>query len=108
MDVVAKVTTGEYAKCIRRDGAHLGPSHSVPDFSNGYLCGESFFSDETIQKSLTLAQENAEGNPNYPSPYFGPLYPGYDRVLIWPILRGKILYKVGAGNYLSFLHIFWF
>lgn len=103
--VVAKITSGDYTRCIRRDGTHVGSSHSVPENANGYLCGHKFFSDLTIDESLAIAQTNVEADPEFPSPYDGKLYPKHRGYLLWPIMREKALYRSGAGNYLCFFSI---
>lgn len=103
LDVIAKVTTSDYTKCIRRYRTSLGPLNLVPENTNGFLCAHKFFTDEIIHQSLALAQTKVEGNPKYPSSYPGNLYPQESGHLIWPIMKGESLYSSGNCNYLGSL-----
>ncbi|POS83145.1 hypothetical protein EPUL_005412, partial [Erysiphe pulchra] len=95
VDVIDKITTDDYTRCIRRDSSHTKPSHSELDNSNGYLCGHEFFPDEVIEQSLALAKTKYNRKTKYPCPYIGPLYPADSGYLMWPIKRGNTLYLSG-------------
>ncbi|POS83238.1 hypothetical protein EPUL_004198, partial [Erysiphe pulchra] len=107
IDVVAKTTTDDYVKCIRRGSSHIEPSHLEPLVPNGYLCGHKFFTDEIIHQSHTLAQAKVQEKTKYPSPYVGSLFPENSGYLIWPIVRGDKLFKYGmtyVGTYYLILN----
>ncbi|POS82657.1 hypothetical protein EPUL_004039 [Erysiphe pulchra] len=99
--VVSKITTNDYTKCIRRDNSYIGSSHLESEDFNGFLCGNRFFADEIIQQSLALAQTSVQGSSIYPYPYFGLLYPADEGFLMWPIMRGKKLYKSGKTAHIG-------
>ncbi|POS82812.1 hypothetical protein EPUL_004402 [Erysiphe pulchra] len=96
VDMIAMTTTNDYTKCIRRHNSLMGPFHSESENSNGYLCGHRFFADETVQQSLALALTRVEDKTQFPSPYIGLIYPKNSGYLMWPILRGKMLYISGT------------
>ncbi|POS83788.1 hypothetical protein EPUL_005250, partial [Erysiphe pulchra] len=98
VDVIAKITTDDYTRCIRRISSQIVPTYSEPENSNGYLCGHEFFTDEIIHQSIALAQVKYTSKTKYPSPSFGLLFPTDSGYLIWPITRGKKLYRSGTGN----------
>ncbi|POS82467.1 hypothetical protein EPUL_005220, partial [Erysiphe pulchra] len=98
VDVVAKITTSDYTKCIKRDSSRQGPSNSVPESPNGYLCGHRFFSDESVQEYLALAQNKLGEMGKFPAPYVGLLYPKDSGLLIWPMLYKNNVHRSGNGN----------
>ncbi|POS83239.1 hypothetical protein EPUL_005081, partial [Erysiphe pulchra] len=110
VDVIAKITTGDYTKCIRRDSSHIEPSHLEPVIPNGYVCGHEFFTDEILRQSLAIAQSKIGESTRYPCPYVGNLFPADGGYQMWPILRGKNLYKSGTvhiGPYYLILNKEW-
>ncbi|POS85426.1 hypothetical protein EPUL_001982, partial [Erysiphe pulchra] len=98
VDVIAKILTGDYTKCIRRDSSHIEPSHLEPVIPNGFVCGHEFFTDEILRQSLAIAQSKIGESTRYPFPYVGNLFPADSGYQMWPILRGKNLYKSGTVN----------
>ncbi|POS82557.1 hypothetical protein EPUL_005323, partial [Erysiphe pulchra] len=98
VDVIDKITTDDYTRCIRRDSSHIEPSHSELEKSNGYLCGHEFFTDEILRQSLALAQISDQENFIYPCPYFGLLYRADSGHLLWPIKSGNELYRFGKAR----------
>ncbi|POS82888.1 hypothetical protein EPUL_004393, partial [Erysiphe pulchra] len=99
VDVVAIITIDEnYTKCIRKDSTHTVPSSSEPEIPNGYICGYEFFTDETINQSLALAQTRNEEKTKYPSPYVGLIYSEDKKYLVWPIKNGNELYISGIRH----------
>ncbi|POS83029.1 hypothetical protein EPUL_003302 [Erysiphe pulchra] len=101
--VIAKTTTNDYTKCIRRDSSHIGPSHSEQENTNGYLCGHEFFDDEIILQSLAIALNRDGERTKFPCPYTGKLFPKDGGFLMWPIIRGKKLFKTGTVHGTYFL-----
>ncbi|POS83737.1 hypothetical protein EPUL_003166, partial [Erysiphe pulchra] len=96
VDVIALTTTNDYTKCIRRHSSLEGQSHSEPEIPDGYICGHRFFADETIRQSLALALNRDKHKTEFPSPYVGLIYPKDSGYMMWPIMRGKMLYKSGT------------
>lgn len=84
---------------------HIGPSNSVPKYSNCFLCAYEFISDDIIHQSLALAQTKVEEHPTAPPPCAGRLstintvctgIPMYDAQLSWPwVCQAK--YLIGQG-----------
>ncbi|POS83161.1 hypothetical protein EPUL_005012 [Erysiphe pulchra] len=95
VDVIAKVTTDDYVKCIRRGSSHIEPSHSEPVIPNGYLCGHKFFTDEILRQSHTIALNSVHGKTKRPFPYIGQLYPKDSGHLMWPITRTNKIQESG-------------
>ncbi|POS82546.1 hypothetical protein EPUL_005295 [Erysiphe pulchra] len=95
VDVFAKTLNDDYTKCIWRESSHIEPSHTELEITNGFLCGNEFFTNEIIQQSLALAQTSVRENSIYPCLYYGNIYPADGGFLMWPITREKKLYKSG-------------
>ncbi|POS81866.1 hypothetical protein EPUL_006438, partial [Erysiphe pulchra] len=88
-------TNNDYTKCIRKDDSLMGSSHSEPENSNGYQCGNKFFADKIIRQSLAHAKKSVQTNSIGLYPYVGLIYPQNSGHLMYPIEGEKIGYLSG-------------
>ncbi|POS82233.1 hypothetical protein EPUL_005825, partial [Erysiphe pulchra] len=95
VDVVAMTTNNDYTKCIRKDDSLMGPSHSEPENSNGYQCGNRFLADEIIRQNLAHAKESVQTNSIGFYPSVGLIHPQNSEHLMYPIEGEKTWYLSG-------------
>ncbi|RKF60549.1 putative guanyl-specific ribonuclease f1 [Erysiphe neolycopersici] len=101
VDVIAKLTYYDSAKCIRINTGLVTPSPVAPDSEppNGYQCGRNkFIDDQMVEKTHERVLEDR--NNFYPAPSFGNIFRADLGYQIWPIFRKgpMILYKNGGKN----------